>query len=120
MCEVDAQDPLWNCPARRAEDVMEFPASGCRICGHIQRALAKTNHCDTFVVKYIQRTDLTFGEDRACELLLPRELRLIFPFRVLTYGDHYISEILRMLSIRILILYCPTCSILFQGKNLMV
>src|SRR5687767_9512845 len=120
MGEVDAEDPLKNCPARRAEDVVEFPASSCCKCGHIQRALAEANHCDAFIVEYIQRADLTLGDDCACELLLPRELRLIFPFGVLTHGDHYIGEILSVFSIPVLVFYRPTRNILFERKNIMI
>src|SRR6185503_2785481 len=120
MREVDAKDPFGNCPAWRTEDVMDFPASGCREGGHIQCALAKADHCDAFVVKYIQRAHLTFGDDRASKLLLPGEPRLVFAIRVLTDRDHYVGEILRVLSIHILILDCPTSSVLFQGEDLMV
>src|SRR5215207_1836629 len=120
MCEVDAENPFGNCPARGAEDVVELSAAGCRKCGHIQRALAKANHYDAFVVEYIQRAYLTFGDNCACKLILLRELRLIFPFCVLTHGDHYIGEFLSVFSIPILIFYCPTRNTLFERENIMI
>src|SRR5688572_7319830 len=116
MCEVEAENPLGNCPAWRAEDVMEFSAAGCRKCGHIQCALAKANHGDAFMVENIQRAYLTFSDDCPSKLLLPGELRLVFAFRVLTNRNHDVGEILHMLSIPILILYRPTRSILFKRE----